>query len=371
MTSDSAGMAQERDWIARLMAAGPAGPFGEGARLARGIVHPRSYQRAAAEGEPKWHRDAGWRTLYRIMLMTIEQWCQDHLEEARRAVRHMTFEDMLWLFYKEKWGEMCWEIRAKKQTPEGLTRTVLRTAWLLEAASAEICQSCGAPSSVRAEFRGPPGEESMYGWVNTLCDTCHRSWREERREEAERRWGGDRSDWRAPSEPPPSRAETEVEVEQYLTRLRPFDEDDRRWRYAHDVLEEWERRESAGRKWGNGSKAPFPVECTPAPAAPETAEHTVRLGRWRYEEAVVEINAGEPEEAAGRAREAELTWTPTERTSEPFVHQVHGSETHTVRTALRIEERHGETATLEAALAERKEASRAAARRTMEESATQ
>ena len=57
MTATEARAAQERDWIQRLMAAAPAESFGEGAHLARGIVHPMCYRRASAEGDAaQWGR---------------------------------------------------------------------------------------------------------------------------------------------------------------------------------------------------------------------------------------------------------------------------------------------------------------------------
>ena len=362
MTATEARAAQERDWIQRLMAAAPAESFGEGAHLARGIVHPMCYRRASAEGDAAQWDDPGWRPLYRIMLMTIEDWCAKHPRRARRAAGRMTFEDMLWLWYKEKWGVMRWEIHGGSTLPRSLRETIARTEWVLETASASMCQRCGRASQVRGQERETQRGRQYYGWVNTVCDACHRAGAHEKRELAEARWAQAPAAWERRSGPPPSRTETDVGVEDYLARLRPYDEATDAWHYARDVLEEWEARRETER----GAHGPLrprvhcAAEAARTPAEPAT--HRVTLARWRYEEAVVEIDAGDAEEAAALAGQAETQWTASARTSEAFVESVEGEAPSGPRTALRIEERHGETARLTEALEARREAAQAMAR---------
>ena len=358
MRTDPAREAQERDWIARLMAAAPAARFGEGAHLARGIVHPMGYQIATADHEdgPGW--DTGWLALYRIMVMTVETWCEKHPGTARRATRKMTVEDMLWLGYKEKWGRMRWEIHASAQIPKGLTESVRQTAQVLESASGTMCQDCGRPSSVRTEWEGTEENGRRVGWTNSLCNGCHRTRSEESRRREEARWAREPVHRRRGKEAPPSQAESETYIETHLAELRPVQEDHDRWAYAEDVLKEWQIR-SRGEQ-GVGRRLPPSSLCTCAAVREETetSPHTVRLGRWRYEEAVVEIDATGREEAAARARDAEVEWTSTEEASAAFVRGVRSEATPTVRTTLRIEEQHGETAALEATLAKRRNALR-------------
>ena len=222
--------AQERDWIERLMAAGPAGIFGEGPRLARGIIHPWCYRRARAEGADARWDDPGWRPLYRIMVATVEQWCQHHQWSARRTVKRMTLEDMLRLWYKEKWGAIRWEVRATSALPRSLREVVARTAWILEGASTCVCQRCGRTSQIR---QPQPTERNPHGgWVNSWCDECHRNTAHEERErdDATRRAGGNGHAPRGSA--PESRAETEVRIERYLASLRPFHGETDPWTYA-------------------------------------------------------------------------------------------------------------------------------------------
>lgn len=355
--------AQERDWIERLMAAAPAGIFGEGPCLARGIVHPWCYRRARAEGADDRWDDPGWRPFYRIMVATVEEWCQHHQWSARRTVKRMTLEDMLWLWYKEKWGAMRWEVRATSALPRSLREVVANTARILEGASTCVCQRCGRASQIR---QPQPTERNPYGgWVNSWCDECHRNTAHEERErdEAKRRAGGNGHAPRGSA--PESRAETEVRIERYLASLRPLHGETDPWTYAEDVLEEWWAREKGERGAAMPRRAKHGFTA-PGSAPARRTSHRVTLGRWRYEEAVVELDALDAEAAAALANWASVEWTPSARMGAAFVRNVEGDASQTLRTALRIEEQHGESARLEQALQARRENARACVREHLE-----
>ena len=354
--AERARIAEERAWIARLMAVIPESGFNDGRRLARGLVHPHCYERAASPRETGRWGDAGWRSLYEIMLMRIEQWCDEHPKQAARAIKGMTFEDMIYLYYKEKWGGMRWELRTSARTPRGLCDAMRRLSYILENASTQLCQYCGHVGQVRSPL-DDAGHNN--GWVNTVCDACHRTRTFDEHQRQSDEWAIERAGGGARGEGPPSRAESEVEFEGYLASLKGWDGDRRHWELDADVLSEWQAREDA--KHAQGSKWRTPVHYSaagPAPGPPPERIHAVTLGRWRYEEAQVEVRARDAEEAAERALEADATWAPSAQRSAPFVMRSEGPEPTALRAALRIEEAHGETARLEETLAMRTERAR-------------
>ena len=277
------------NWKERLMATAPAGC--EGARLARGLIRPHAYKRAVEMGEGE-DRDRGWTVLYRTMIREIENWCAAHPEQARKMVDAMKREDLLWLGYKEKWGAMRWEMHPDAVFDPDLREHIWETEIKLEKMSTEICQDCGRHSRIRA-----PGDDegTLNGWVGTACDACRREEGERRAEREERGWE-DRSRLWHGDEGPESRTERTVAFEDQIARLNAS-----RWNelpseefaYAADVIEEWDaERGHSDYEWNRTGKEPAEL--------PE-AEHEVVLGRWRYEEAKVRVDAFDPEQAAERA----------------------------------------------------------------------
>ena len=349
-TERDARATQEHEWRTRLMAAAPARDPSEGGRLARGLVHPTAYERAREAADTGRHGSGGWHVLYRVMLMVIEHWCATHPEKARAAIEAVPFDAMIRLHYKEKWGLMRWEIEANGALPRSLTRTIDAMEEVLESASAMICQRCGRPSSVRV----PERKGSTFGgWVSTLCDACHATEREEERAREEARWA------KAPDprgDGPASRAQTEVESARHIASLVDDGHGNEQWEYAHDVLEEWRAREGRGTRSAGTYRAHAAARRDPPPST-----HGVRLGRWRYEEAEIEVEASRADEAAAQALEADAGWRASEGVGPAFVRSVAGPEGPSLRAALRIEEHHGESAALETALEARREAARAQA----------
>ena len=353
---------QDRDWIERLMARAPRWAQ-EGQTLARGIVHPWCYRRAGTEEDEQGWDDPGWRALYRIMVLAIEHWCTSHPKKARRMTQGMTLDAMLWLSYKEKWGSMRWEVHAKTPLPRSLCRALEHTERILECISARMCQRCGRPSYIRKPRQtGDP--RSQYGWVNNVCDQCHRRHRHGNREREEVRWHARHDGTERVRDEPPSKAEVDTETDRYLASLEPDHDEPNPWGYAADVVEEWEARKAADseeqRKRWPGPEVSYGIHHDPAPPKPTT--HQVRLGRWRYEEAQATVEALDSEDAAAKARDAEPKWGDTTQVSGAFVLGVDSAAQSALNTELRIEEHYGEIAMLQAVLDERTESTRARAR---------
>ena len=339
---------QERSWIERLMAGAPTGAD-ECLRLARAIVHPWCYRRAGG-GEPygKWD-DPGWRALYRIMVMVIEEWCREHPKKARWAAKRMKFDGMLWLSYKEKWGLMRWEVHGGEGLPRSLHRTIGRMEWILEAASAAMCMRCGRESEVRKPVEEKDGRWT-HGWVNGVCDDCHRTHAHEERERDEARWNRRHIETGARQDEPPSEAETDAGLQRYLALLCHDHSGHDHWAYAGDVLKEWQAREDEARGQGTQSRPQTHCGVANNPPPVQAKPHQVRLGRWRYEEAEVCVNAKDAEDAAARAPNTSPEWSVGTEVSDAFVREVGSDEKISLRTRLRIEEHHGKTAALQAAL---------------------
>ena len=358
---------QDQDWIKRLMAYVPRGAQ-KGQKLARGIVHPWCYRRAGAEEDENGWDDPGWRALYRIMVLAIEEWCAKHPKKAKRMAQTMTLDAMLWLSYKEKWGAMRWEIHARGPQPRSLSRALGRMEWMLEVVSARMCQRCGRPAHIRAP-RETNDKRRTDGWVNNVCNRCHRRHRHHNRQSDDARWETRHDGSSTRGNEPPSKAEVDAETDRYLTSLGPDRDDRDPWGYDRDVVKEWEARNEADREqrretWPEPA-ASYRIQS--APPTPQPKAHQVRLGRWRYEEGEVTVQGFDGEDAAAKACEVDPKWRESAQVSGAFVLGVDTAGDGALRTELRIEERHGETAMLEAVLAERTESAQARARKEQDE----
>lgn len=191
-----------------LAASKPRGIYGkrvDAGRITRSIVHPRAW--SDHDDDPDGPRKNGWWTLEQMMADAVTRWCARHPHESRAMADAATIDNLIMLWWKQKWGRMRWEITTPEWVHPALWDLIHDVASDLESLSAHTCEGCGRASDV-----GWPLDENgvLNGYVTTRCEDCERAGLTERtvraleREQAGHPWFADREN---------SLAEVEIDIE--------------------------------------------------------------------------------------------------------------------------------------------------------------
>ena len=160
-----------------LAASGAEGIEGkrfDAGRITQSMVHPKAWS-DQDEGQ-SWRRENGWWTLTQVMVEAVTQWCAHHPRECEAMAAVVTIDNMIVLWWKQKWGQMRWEITTPGWVHPALWDLIHEVAHDLERLSAYTCEGCGRASKV-----GWPLDANgeLNGYVTTGCEDCERAWRTE------------------------------------------------------------------------------------------------------------------------------------------------------------------------------------------------